>query len=119
MVKQSKLHFWSSTEDFLTEKGQNCLSQWSCIGGVYFHLCMHYQHQYQVQQRNNPHFFVIQRQNTLLKKQSVYKVYQLLTEIYTSGSITEQMATDEEKVIFNICPHQSKTKKVSFKAKTL
>lgn len=66
MVKQSKLHFWSST-DFLTEKGQNSLSQWSCIGGVYFHLCVHYQHQQQVQQRNNPHFSVIQRQNTLLR----------------------------------------------------
>lgn len=36
MVKQSKLHFWSSTEDFLTEKGQNCLSQWSCIEGSIF-----------------------------------------------------------------------------------
>lgn len=104
MVKQIKLHFWSSTEDFLTEKGQNCLSQWSFIeGSIFICACT-----ISISSRYSREITQRQRQNTLLR-----------TEIYTSGSITEQMATGEEKVIFNIHPHQSKTKEVSLKAKVL
>lgn len=35
MAKQSKLHFRSSTEAFF-DRGQNCLSMWSCIEGSIF-----------------------------------------------------------------------------------
>lgn len=45
MVKESKLHFWSSTEAFLDRKRTKSPFQVVLYWEIYFHLCVHYLHQ--------------------------------------------------------------------------
>jgi len=61
MVKQSKLHFRSSTEVHLDRRRTKLPFQVVLYWGIYFQLCVHHEQQQQVHQRNNPHFSVIQR----------------------------------------------------------